>query len=351
MKIGIARLYTKNADLEYNFCNIERLYLEAVDKNLEFIIFPRLSLSGFSVDGNFSDNDYIKKVIHYFEKIVKLTENKKLKILIGSISYEESCDENGNIFSVTRRDSAFFIDCGYIDTEISRKEIDKNNATEDYRYFDREKFLEYFSYGKKKFSVLLSDDIYSNFNIFLLKDSRPNYIICLDSSLKPTEFIKKHIIKLAKLVNCPVFYTNSASYIDGLLFRGNIILVDEDFEVKKDDVYGKDEIIIFEIDCEDGTELLLAEEGNRGEYNKFCIMEKYFGCKNVVIDLGKFPDFSPNEIKNFNYDFITFDKTNVPGVRYIDLKEYINPKLFSKLSADGQNFIKSKIVDLCHDSN
>jgi predicted amidohydrolase len=349
VKIGIARLYTKNADPAYNFCSIEKMYTEAVDRNLEFIIFPRLSLSGFSVDGNFLDESYTRDLLLYFEKIIKLTDGKKVKMLVGNIFYEEGGEKDSDISKLTRRDSAFFIGDGYVNVEISRKEIDRNNVMDDYRYFDGQKFLEYFSCENKKFSVLLSDDIYSNFNIFLLKDNRPDYIVCLDSSLKSLEFIEKRLIKLAKLVDCPVFYLNSASYLDGLLFKGEIILINEDFVIKFNDTYSRDEIISFEVDCEDGTELLLENSESNGEkYSEFSIMEKYFGYEKIVIDIDKVLNFSPDKVRDFNYEFVTFRRPDLAGIKFIDLEKYIDPKLFKKLPAKWRSVIKSRIIDLYH---
>ncbi|GHU26932.1 hypothetical protein FACS1894152_2610 [Bacilli bacterium] len=77
MKIGIARLYVKNANPEYNFSNVDRLYRQAIEENLEIIIFPRLCIGGFSVDDNFSDDNYLQKLFEYLEKIVSLTAGEK----------------------------------------------------------------------------------------------------------------------------------------------------------------------------------------------------------------------------------------------------------------------------------
>ena len=46
MKLGFARLYVKNGDVEYNYSNIEKFYRKALGKDLDMVIFPRLSLSG-----------------------------------------------------------------------------------------------------------------------------------------------------------------------------------------------------------------------------------------------------------------------------------------------------------------
>ena len=45
MKIGIARLYTKNCSLNFNYKNVIKLYKEATKNDIDIIVFPRLSFS------------------------------------------------------------------------------------------------------------------------------------------------------------------------------------------------------------------------------------------------------------------------------------------------------------------
>ena len=211
LKIGVARLYTKNYSLSYNFDNVLKLYKEAVRNNLDVVVFPRLALTGL-------DNTIFnkKKYLSYLEKIVDLTVGEKTTILIGGIYIEEKTDyQNNKIF-----DSIFFINDGYIETISSRKEIDKNNIFNDYSFFDKNSLLEQIKYNKKKFSILISDDIYSNFNIFLVSDNRPNYIFCFDTSNKDIEYRKKHLIKIAKFANSPVFYINNDTIYQNKIIRG-----------------------------------------------------------------------------------------------------------------------------------
>jgi hypothetical protein len=128
-------------------------------------------------------------------------------------------------------------------------------------------------------------------------------------------------------------------------------LINEDFKIKWDDVYCGDGILIFDIDCEDGTELSVNNVDNRS-HSKFYIMEKYFSHKKVVIDIDKFPDLLPHEVIDHSaYRFVTFRKTDIAGVSSIDVEKYIGQKLFSKFSAEVQNLIRSKIIDLYHDES
>lgn len=341
MKIGFARIYTKNSDFKYNFENIKKFYFDAINKELEIVVFPRLALTGFSINNSFLNNDYLENMLSYFKKIIELTSGKNTKILIGGISYENDYYENGDIFKSTIKDSAFFIDNACIDSTIFRKEIDKNNILEDYKYFDKHDFLKFFEYKKKKFAVLLSDDIFSNFNIILVSDNKPNYIICIDSSNRKN--IEKQLIKLAKFSGAPVFYMNSTNYSDGDLFNGRIILINEDFHIIMNNLYNRDEIIDFEIDCEDGTELFLK---NNFEQNQSIIpvLKKYFGRKNVTLDIDKY--------QNYSFDkkqcrLVTFSNKNINDmIEKIDIEKYINKELYHKLNSKEKDIIKNRIIDI-----
>jgi predicted amidohydrolase len=348
MRIGIARLYARSGQLEYNFKKIEELYGKALESKLEMVIFPRLSTSGFPINNNFNDDGYTEKLMEYLEKIISLTDGKETRMLLGSPLKETIGGEDGKIIGTELRDAALFINDGRVDTEIFRKEIDRANATEDYRYFDRHRFLKYFSHGNKKFMVLLSDDIYSNFNLFLVKDSEPNYVICLDSNtLRSPETRQKHLIKLAKFANSPVFYLNSASYHGGMLFRGEVILINEDFRVIFEDLYEDDKILPLEIDCEDGTEIFLRTPHRNT--SPLYIMEKYFNSDKITIDVNKLLDSELEHMKKTNCRMVTFDKTIKYTAEFLDIADYINPKLFDRLTNGEQQIIRDKIVDLHHD--
>ncbi|MDR2777869.1 MAG: hypothetical protein LBB24_03810 [Rickettsiales bacterium] len=348
MKIGFARLYAKNARPEYNFQRIEDLYGKALENDLEIVVFPRLSLSGFSENDDFADENYLERLVEFLEKAVSITDGKKTKMLIGSPLRETSYGEDGETIRTELKDAVLFIDDGRVDTEIFRKEIDRTNVLEDYRYFDRHRFLKCFTYRNKKFLLLLSDDIYSNFNLFLVKDDRPNYVLCLDSdALRPIEVRQKHLVKLAKFANSPVFYLNSASYHQGMLFRGELVLINEDFKVLFEDIYGGDEIFSFEIDCEDGTELLIGNVDKNT--NPFHIMEKYFDSARITIDVDKFSDSELQRMAENDCEMVTFRGGTRYNARFIEVTDYISAELLNRLTAREQCSIRDRIVDIYHD--
>jgi predicted amidohydrolase len=345
MKVGIARLYTKNINIEYNFRQIKLLYQRATESELEILIFPRLALTGFSVKDSFLDDEFLEKVLKYFEKVLDLTISQKTKILIGGIYYEKNYQENNNIYKSILRDSSFFIDDGYIDSSLSRKTIDKLNILNDYKYFDKNNVLEYFNYNKKKFAVLLSDDIFSNFNVFLTTDNKPNYIICLDSSIKDIDFREKHLLKLSKFSRSPVFYINNATSHNGNLFRGEMILINEDFKIIHNDIYEKDKIFEFEIDCEDGSEVFMKNKRDKNK-NLYFLLEKKFNGKNIILDYDEYMSDEIEDIKKYSKDCVvaSFRDKKIDGVKNVDISDYININIYNELDECEKRKIRDIIL-------
>ena len=62
MKLAFGRFYNKNSDILYNFNRISKLYDVAVKANIEIVIFPRLAISGFSINEKFYDDKFLEKI-------------------------------------------------------------------------------------------------------------------------------------------------------------------------------------------------------------------------------------------------------------------------------------------------
>jgi predicted amidohydrolase len=263
MKIALANIYTRNFDPYYNYERIKNFYKTALEHSVELLIFPHLAINGLEISlDDVENDDYLEKYCEILDKIIDLTSEGKCAVLAGGIFVKGDDDNCVKEYY----DSAFFIKNSVLERVISRKTIDKRNPLNDNRVFNKSIFLDAFEYGNKRFNLLISDDLYSNFNILLSGEQKPNYIICLDSSIFDGDFKKKRLIKLSKFANCPVFYLNSANRFNSdIVFNGDVILINEDFRITLDIFYTEDRLIIFDIDNEDGTEILLKKDFNSKE--------------------------------------------------------------------------------------
>jgi hypothetical protein len=218
--------------------------------------------------------------------------------------------------------------------------------------------LDAFEYRKKRFNVLLSDDIFSNFNLILSGEQKPDYIICLDSSTLNDNFKIKHLVKLSKFADCPVFYLNSACrFSDDLQFNGDYAIINEDFELISHNFYREDELIIFDIDNEDGSEVLLSG----GEDNKkpvfvrgknIGVIKKAFGDAGLTLDCG---DYDGEELKIFqreikNCVFVKFsdnprEYAGLKNVKNIHLGDFYNENFYNAQSEENKQILKKIALD------
>jgi predicted amidohydrolase len=356
MKVALASVYTKNSDIDYNFKCIKNIYGEALRKSVELLIFPHLAVNGLQIDSKNLEED---RYFGLLDDLISLTHGKKCAMLVGGI-YIKDGEFKREIY-----DSVLFMEKDKLERIISRKTIDKNNVLADNRVFDRGIFLDAFEYGKKRFNVLLSDDIFSNFNIILSSEQKPDYIICLDSSIYENDFKIKHLTKMAKCANCPVFYMNSANcFTDDLHFNGDIILINEDFKTVLNTFYTNDRLVIFDIDNEDGTEILLKEEVNDKivwvKKNKDAslrqninILRKNCEWKKMTVNCEQYdiPELKKikKEIKNcklIKFSDNTADYTGLNGIKMINLFDFYNVDFFNSLGEGEKNILKEITISL-----
>ncbi len=241
MKIGLASVFTKNCDLNYNFNVIKEFYEKAVNEKLDLVIFPRLAICGFCLEDKFLSEDFLEENIDTLQKVISLTTDHTTALLIGGLYYLNAYTKDGITYDKSLNDAAFLIKDGYLDTLLLRKEICKENILRDLLYFDKAPYINYFVLNKKRFGVLISDDIYYDDNIFILKEQKLDYIICLDSV---TDVKADRLITLSKFIKTPVYYINQTNFINNEIFMGNIITVDSNYCFKYIDKYDKDRLII-----------------------------------------------------------------------------------------------------------
>ena len=266
MKVSIANIFIKNGDIEYNYNLFQKYYNEAIEKSIEILIFPRLFLTG--PINNFLDKDFVKKSIDFLEKIVNLTKDKDTSVIIGGIYFLDEYFKDEIKYDSTTNDSAFFIKNGYLEEIISRKEYSKFNEFNDYRYFDKGLYLKNFEYKYNKFSVFISDDIYSDNNIFLLKSQNTDILICLDSTTNTNDFIKNRLIKISKFFRKPIVYLNNTTFVNNNFINGDVFIIDEEQKIILSDNYKNDNLYDFYIDYDDGSKVFINKIVNDVVDNK-----------------------------------------------------------------------------------
>lgn len=329
MKFAIANIFTKNKAIEYNFEQIKKFYLEAVEKKTEIVIFPRLALTGFCGD-LLLDKNFINKSIEYLQKIVELTEDKTTNIVIGGLYFKDNYEKDGIKYASCLNDSVFFISDGYLEDILNRKDLAKNNIFDDYKYFDKALYLDSFQYSNLNFCSLILDDIYDDNNIFLIKDKNPDFLICLDSSITKNKLQRIELI--SKFLKCAVIYINNSNYYDNNFFNGDIILIDKNKNVIYNYNYQKDELLFFGSNSQ--NDIFVQDLNNIFiQNNNYKILNQLSSIENKKILINT------NKIRNV--DFIS-KLTNVE-IQTINFNEYF--KFFDYLNKEEEKIIKNAVVN------
>jgi predicted amidohydrolase len=332
------------------------MYAEAVKQSVELLIFPHLMIDGLRIDPKDVGDPERFRVL---KEIISLTHKEECAILVGGVFAKLE----GILLEVY--DSGMFIRKNEMERVITRKTIDKSNILIDNRVFEKGYFLDFFEYKEKRFIVLLSDDIFHNFNIILSSEQNPNYIVCLDSSQHNGNDRIKHLKKLAKFANCPVFYLNSANYFsDDLQFNGDIVLINEDFEVVLETFYKEDRLIVFDINNEDGTEILMKnppkdritwiKKGDgyfRSPMQNINVLKKRYEDDDWVINCA---DYCPEELRKIKknikrHRFVKFsddgeDYQELDGIIEANVGDFYRENFFERLLKDDRKILREIVL-------
>ena len=95
------------ADVTYNAAEICRLAGEAFDKEVSLVVFPELSMTGYSCEDIFFQNLLVKGAEDGVRKVVEFSRGKAMTIVVGApVPYRSrlySCAvviRNGNIYTI-----------------------------------------------------------------------------------------------------------------------------------------------------------------------------------------------------------------------------------------------------------
>ena len=248
-KIALAQIspalgdFDKNMKKHITFCD------KAIKKKAELVIFPELSLTGYSIkDLNF-DLAVSPDKIRLLEPLFK--KSKDIDIICGGI--EE--DINYGIFN-----SAFYISNGKV--EYSHKKIypPDYGMFEEIRYFSRGKEVNVHDTKFGKLGILVCEDLW-HMSLPLLQALKGAKVLItiaasptrlqMNSSLKTIknhEINSEHHKSYARLLSSYVVFCNRVGYEDGVNFWGGSEIVDPFGDISAAGKFFDEDLIIGDID-------------------------------------------------------------------------------------------------------
>lgn len=247
-KIAVAQINPTLGDYDKNIKKHLQFIDKAVRKKADMIVFPELSLTGYTLkDLNFdmAINPYVNEILRPLR-----VKSKKITIICGGV--EE--DENYGVFN-----SAFYIEDGEV--KFTHKKV----YPPDYGMFEE---MRYFSRGKKadvhdtkfgKLGVLVCEDLWHVSLPLLQALKGAKIIIAIASSptrlalnskskiLKNYEINSEHHKAYSRLLSSYMVFCNRVGFEDGVNFWGGSEIVDPFGNVNKAAKFFDEDLIFSEI--------------------------------------------------------------------------------------------------------
>ena len=247
-KIAAAQINPALGDIEKNIKKHLQFIEKAVKKKADMVVFPELSLTGYSLkDLNFdlAINPYVNEILKPLRE-----KSKKITIICGGV--EE--DDNFGVFN-----SAFYIE------DVSVKFTHKKVYPPDYGMFEE---MRYFSRGKQadvhetkfgKLGLLVCEDLW-HMSLPLLQALKGAKVI-IAIACSPTRLAlnsKSKILKnyeinseqhraYSRLLSLYMVFCNRVGFEDGVNFWGGSEIVDPFGNVVKCAKFFDEDLIISEI--------------------------------------------------------------------------------------------------------
>lgn len=218
MKIAIAQQNYQLDTLGKNATKIAKAIFEARSKKAELIVFPEMSICGYSPCQSLLQEEYMDLIMQMLQRIV--TESFEITVMIGCPTYCE--DENESKVY----DSAILIENGTITRRFNKKQLSNEELT--YCITDNEPNV--FEWNKKKIAVCVGND----------KPEDNNADLTINIAAENTALADK----LAQFADC----NNTVISVRqcGENFSGSSFVRDKSGSIVKELSHENDELVIFE---------------------------------------------------------------------------------------------------------
>jgi predicted amidohydrolase len=247
-KVSCAQIFPKLGDIEQNV-KLHINYIDkAIKKKADVIVFPELSLTGYSVKDLNMDlaiNPYKDEVLNPIRE-----RSKKISIICGGI--EE--DENFGLYN-----SAFYFESGELKFTHKKVYPPDYGMFEEIRYFSKGKQANVYETKFGKIGLLVCEDLWhiSLPLILALKGAKTIFTIACSPTrlslnskqkiLKNYEINSEHHKSYSRLLSLYIVFCNRVGYEDGVNFWGGSEITDPFGNTVKTAKFFDEDIIFGEI--------------------------------------------------------------------------------------------------------
>lgn len=226
-KIALAQISPKLGDFDSNMKKHLHYIDRAIRKKADIIIFPELSLTGYSV----KDLNFELALNPYKSPLLKSLKDRSKRITIICGGIEE--DENFAVYN-----SAFYIEDGKVQFTHRKIYPPDYGLFEELRYFSKGKSVEVHQTKFGKMGILICEDLWhislplimalkGAKAIFTLVASPTRLAVKSDSEVPKNYIINSEQHKAyARLLSLYIIFCNRVGYEDGINFWGGSEVVD-----------------------------------------------------------------------------------------------------------------------------
>lgn len=245
--VAVAQIDSTIGNLRRNVAKHVEYVRRAIDGGAEMIVFPELSLSGYSLrDVNWDVAIRLPEGKQFGEL---LTLSKKISIILGGV---EESHEYG-IFN-----AAFLLEDGKA-TSVHRKLYPPTYGMfEELRYFSAGKSVRAFDSSVGKLGVLICEDLWHLPLPYILAEDNAKVVITIAASptrvtggkdrLAIAEVNRQHHKTYARLLSVYLVFCNRVGYEDGINFWGGSEIVDPSGDVIAQAKLFKEDLIFADLD-------------------------------------------------------------------------------------------------------
>jgi len=222
--IAVAQIDSTVGNLEKNIAHHVSYVKKAIAKKINIIVFPELSLTGYSVKDLNWDLALRAEPHKYFSELLKLS--KQITIIAGAV--EEA--KNFGIYN-----SAFVFEDGKIYSAHRKNYPPTYGMFEEMRYFSQGKEVSVFDSKYGKLGILICEDMWHMALPYILAHDGANIIISLTASptrlsgsseeLTSASVNHEQHRAYARLLSTYVVFANRVGIEDGVNFWGGSQIV------------------------------------------------------------------------------------------------------------------------------
>ncbi len=222
--IAVAQIDSVVGDLEKNIKRHVASVKKAIAKKADVIVFPELSLTGYSVKDLNWDLALRAEPSSHFSELLKLS--KQITIIAGGV-------EEGENFGIYN--SAFVFEDGKVYSGHRKNYPPTYGMFEEMRYFSQGKDVQAFGSKRGKLGILICEDMWHLPLPYILAQDGANVIISLTASptrlsgnseeLSAAAVNHEQHRAYARLLSCYVVFANRIGVEDGVNFWGGSQIV------------------------------------------------------------------------------------------------------------------------------